>query len=629
MQHKSYYNGQNNQNIMASILQSLPRESSLTKIEYEGPNIALYSDNPAYLLKNSQIISNMVNTLKKRIVIRTDESIRKSESETLALLRSCVSKEIQLDHTFFDPALGEATIYIKNPFGLISSIQGSNYEIVEKTGWKFKLRKKASNMHVMENIHRTLYETADERIQFYKDVGERIFRSKLSDSPAEASIVTLGGFAEVARSAMLLSTHESKILLDCGLNLFAKEPLDILPRLDITGIGINDLDAVVLSHAHLSHSGFLPFLFKYGYDGPVYCSEPTLPLMNLEQTEYIRKSNGDAIYSLEDIKTAVVHTIPLNLGIVTDISPDVKLTLTNSCHVLGSSMMHLHIGNGDHNVVYTGEMRFRDSILFTKPSFNFTRVETLIVESTYGNKEDIFPDYEIAIQRLVDSANSTLSKKEVVLIPVPHIGLAQEISLIFDKYIALGRIVEAKILVEKVIADVSSIHEVYSEYLSEEINSRVYQDERSPFQSKHLTLVESHTLGSEPAIIICPLFTKDEEPLLHYLKQLSQRQESKIVLASYQMPGSLGRHIQEGKRQILLGGEEIQIRCIVEKIEGLDVHSDYSQLMSYVSKLRQKLRRVMVNHGERPKVQNLATSINRILKIQTQHPLVLEAIKLV
>ena len=629
MQHKSYYNGQNNQNIMASILQGLPRESSLTKIEYEGPNIALYSDNPAYLLKNSQIISNMVNTLKKRIVIRTDESIRKSESETLALLRSCVSKEIQLVHTFFDPALGEATIYIKNPFGLTSSIQGSNYEIVEKTGWKFKLRKKPSNMHVMENIHRTLYETADERIQFYKDVGERIFRSKLSDSPAEASIVTLGGFAEVARSAMLLSTHESKILLDCGLNLFAKEPLDILPRLDITGIGINDLDAVVLSHAHLSHSGFLPFLFKYGYDGPVYCSEPTLPLMSLEQTEYIRKSNGDAIYSLEDIKMAVVHTIPLNLGIVTDISPDVKLTLTNSCHVLGSSMMHLHIGNGDHNVVYTGEMRFRDSILFTKPSFNFTRVETLIVESTYGNKEDIFPDYEIAIQRLVDSVNSTLSKKEVVLIPVPHIGLAQEISLIFDKYIALGRIVEAKILVEKVIADVSSIHEVYSEYLSEEINSRVYQDERSPFQSKHLTLVESHTLGSEPAIIICPLFTKDEEPLLHYLKQLSQRQESKIILASYQMPGSLGRYIQEGKREILFGEEEIQIRCIVEKIEGLDVHSDYSQLMSYVGKLRQKLRRVMVNHGERPKVQNLATSINRILKIQTQHPLVLEAIKLV
>ena len=88
MQHDSSYNGPNTQNIMASILQSLPRESSLTKIEYEGPSIALYSDNPAYLLKNSQIISNMVNTLKKRIVIRTDESIRKPEEETIALLNS-------------------------------------------------------------------------------------------------------------------------------------------------------------------------------------------------------------------------------------------------------------------------------------------------------------------------------------------------------------------------------------------------------------------------------------------------------------------------------------------------------------------------------------------------------------
>jgi uncharacterized protein len=629
MQHKSYYKGQNNQNVMASILQSLPRESSLTKIEYEGPNIALYSDNPAYLLKNSQIISNMVYTLKKRIVIRTDESIRKPDSETLAILRSNISKEIQLDSSFFDPALGEATIYVDSPLEVASSIEDGNYEIVEKTGWKFKMRKKPSNMHVMENIHRSLHETVDERIQFYKDVGERIFRSKLADTPAEASIITLGGFAEVGRSAMLLSTHESKVLLDCGLNLFAKEPLDILPRLDITGIGITDLDAVVLSHAHLSHSGFLPFLFKYGYDGPVYCSEPTLPLMNLEHTEYVRKSDGDAMYSLADIKEAVVHTIPLSLGVATDISPDVKLTLTNSCHVLGSSMMHLHIGNGDHNVVYTGEMRFRDSVLFTRPGFNFTRVETLIIESTYGNKEDIFPDYEIAIQRLVDSANSTLSNKEVVLIPVPYIGLAQEISLIFDKYIGLGRIIKAKILVEKVIDDVSSIHEVYSEYLSEETNSRMYQDERSPFQSKYLTPVQSYTLGSEPAIIICPLFTKDEEPLLHYLKQLSQRQESKIILTSYQIPGSVGSYIQEGRRQILVGGQEIQIRCIVEKIEGLDVHGDYSQLMSYVGKLRQKLRRVIVNHGERPKVQNLATSINRILKVQTQHPSVLEAIKLV
>ena len=629
MQHDSSYNGPNTQNIMASILQSLPRESSLTKIEYEGPSIALYSDNPAYLLKNSQIISNMVNTLKKRIVIRTDESIRKPEVETIALLNSSVSKEIQIDYTFFDHALGEAEIYVQIPFGLTSIIEDGTFEIVEKNGWKLKFRKTPSSVSIMQNIHKILYDTVEERIQFYKDVGERIFRSKLDDSPAEASITALGGFAEVGRSAILLSTHESKILLDCGLNVFAKEPLDILPRLDITGIEVNDIDAVILSHSHLSHSGFLPFLFKYGYSGPVYCSEPTLPLMNLEHMEYIKLSENNAIYSLKDVEKVVVHTIPLNLGVVTDISPEVKLTLTSSCHILGSTMMHLHIGNGDHNVVYTGDMRFRDSILLSKPTFNFPRIETLILESTYGDKVDIFPDYQLAVQRLIDSINATLFSKGVVLIPIPPIGLAQELYSIIDTSIALGKIGKTKIMVEKMIADASSVHEVYSEYLSEEINRRVQQAEKNPFQSKYVTVIESQVPESEPAIILSPLFTQDGGSSLQYLKRISQKQESKIILASYQIPGSLGRFIQEGGRQISIDGQDIEIHCMVDKIEGLDVHSDYSQLMAYVSRLRPKLRRVLINHGERPKVQNLATSINRMLKIQTQHPSVLEAIKLI
>ena len=629
MQNKSSYNGPNNQNIMASILHGLPKESSLTKIEYEGPSIALYSDNPAYLLKNNQVISNMVNTLRKRIVIRTDESIRKTKTETIGLLNSIVSKEIQTECIFFDDALGEVVIYVRNPVELSTSIERNNFEIIEKTGWKLKFRRKPSDMSVVGNIHKVISDTAEERIQFYKNVGERIFRSKLDDSFAEASIVALGGFAEVGRSAILLSTHESKILLDCGLNEFAKESMDILPRLDITGIEVNELDAVILSHAHLSHSGFLPFLFKYGYDGPAFCSEPTLPLMVWEQTQYVKKTADEAVYSAEDIEKVIVHTIPLNLGIVTDISPDVKLTLTHSCHILGSSVMHLHIGNGDHNIVYTSEMRFQESILFGRPTFNFPRVETLIIESTYGNKEDIFPDYELAVQRLVDSMNSTLINKGIVLLPIPHIGLAQELLLIIDKLITSGKIVKTNVLAEKSIADIWSIHEVYSEYLSEETNNLVYQASKNPFRSGHFTIVQSHILDNEPAIILSPLFTKNGGPLLHYLKQISQRQDSKIILTSYQMPGSLGRFIQEGGKQLSVDGQDIELHCLIEKIDGLDVHSDYNQLMNYVRRLRPKLRRVLVNHGERSKVQNLAASINRMLKIQTQHPSVLEAVKLV
>jgi predicted metal-dependent RNase len=170
---------------------------------------------------------------------------------------------------------------------------------------------------------------------------------------------------------------------------------------------------------------------------------------------------------------------------------------------------------------------------------------------------------------------------------------------------------------------------VYSDYLSGEMNGQVNQGEKNPFQSKNFTIVESHLLDSEPAIIISPSFTMDGGPSLHYLKQLAQREENKIILTSYQMPGSIGRYIQEGRRQMSINGQEIKLHSTVEIMEGLDVHSDYGQLIGFVSRLRHKLRRVLVNHGERSRVQNLATSINRILKIPTQHPLVLEAIKLV
>ena len=246
---------------------------------------------------------------------------------------------------------------------------------MEKTGWKIRIRKAPQyNDYTLEAINEILYNTANERIHFYKEVGEKIFRSKYNET-AEASLITLGGFAEVGRSSMLLSTHESKVLLDCGINVMGNDSLTTLPRLDITGLGVNEIDAIVLSHAHLDHTGSLPFLFKYGYRGPVYCSEPTLPLMNLLQREYIKNSDGK-LYSDKDVDDVIMHTVPLTFGTVTDISPDIKLMLSNSGHILGSASIHLHIGNGDHNVVYTGDMKFGRTYSLENASWNFPRVET-------------------------------------------------------------------------------------------------------------------------------------------------------------------------------------------------------------------------------------------------------------
>ncbi len=411
MQRKPPYHESTSQNIMAIILNSLPSESGLTKVEYEGPRIALYSKNPSYLIQNTQIVSNMVNTIKKRIVVRTDESIRKSEEESIEILNKTIPKDIGITETFFDQALGEAVIFVEKP-SLLTNISEDfeNVDLLEKTGWKIRITKAPQTMPTIKNINKILCNSINERIRFYKEVGEKIFRSKLNEI-TEASLITLGGFAEVGRSSMLLSTHESKILLDCGINISGKDSLNTLPRFDITGLEINDIDAIVLSHAHLDHTGFLPALFKYGYRGPVYCSEPTLPLMNLLQKEYVKNTSGTALYSDKDIEEAIIHTIPLTFGIVTDISPDVKLVLSNSGHILGSASIHLHIGNGDHNVVYTGDMKFGRMFSLENASWNFPRVETMIIESTNGGKEDIFPQREEADKRLIDSINKTAARK--------------------------------------------------------------------------------------------------------------------------------------------------------------------------------------------------------------------------
>lgn len=613
-----------NQNIMAVILQSLPHEANLTKIEYEGPCIALYSKNPSYLLQNNQLVLNMVNTIKKRIVIRIDESLRLSQDESTNVIGDTVPKESGIAGTFFDAVLGEAVIFARKPWTILR--EGGDVDLTEKIGWKVRVRKAPQNMLPIETLYKILSETVSQRTKFYREVGDKIFRPKLTEQ-AEASLLTLGGFAEVGRSCMLLETRESKIILDCGLNLSAKDSLGALPRFDITGIGMEDVDAVVLSHAHLDHTGFLPALFKYGYRGPVYCTEPTLLLMSILQRDYLKYSGSDALYSEQDIDRAVTHTITLMLGIVTDISPDIKLVLSNSGHIIGSTSIHLHIGNGEHNLVYTSDMKFGKTQTLENASWSFPRVETMIIESTYGGKEDIMCPREQSEANLVSAVERTLTAGGHVLMPVPAVGISQELILLLDRFTKGGRL-KTKVLVEKIISEATAVYEAYPEFLSKELGKHVLESEASQFGSE-FSIVESETLKpSEPAIVLAPSSMLIGGPSVGYLKQIADNPKSTLIILSYQSLDTPGRAILDGARQIRIGGETIELQCQVERIDGLGSHSDYNQLMAYVMRLRPKLRRVLVNHGERPKAQNLASMINKQFRIQTQHPLVQEAIKL-
>ena len=631
------------QNMMATILQSIPKEAKVTKIEYEGPRIALYTNSPRYLMENNETISNLVNIIKKRIVVRTDESIRKSEEDARKILLECIPKEANFQGVFFDTATGEVSIEAKRPWLLQRDAKEFNHaEITERIGWKLHIRKATTiPSRTIQTINANLKLTSSERSKQFKQIGDEIFRPRLAQK-SEVSLITLGGFSQVGRSCMLLSTPESKILVDCGINPGAKHPMDSFPRLDFLDITLDELDAIVIGHAHLDHTGFLPALCKFGYKGPIYCTEPTLPMMNLIQLDAIKVASAQGrtpMYSERDVKQIMKQAITLPYSTVTDISPDIKLVFANAGHILGSALCHFHIGNGDHNFVYSGDIKFGKSILFEAASWNFPRVETLLIESTYGAKEDIQPSRQEVESAFINAVNNTLADGGKVLIPIPAVGRAQEIMMVIDHYMKSGEMVEAPVFTEGMISEASAIHEAYPEYLARELKQKILETDDNPFDSEYFTNIEHGDAREEPmrdnspCIILATSGMLEGGPVLEYFKNIAPDKKNKVLFVSYQVNGTMGRRVLDGSKQVTMLGKEgkvevVTINCGVEKLDGFSGHSDYNQLMSFVQRLRPKLRRVLVNHGERRKSENLAMNIRRMFRVPAHYPQVQEAIKL-
>lgn len=628
---------------MATILQSIPKDANVTKIEYEGPRIALYTNTPRFLMENSERISRLVNIIKKRIVIRTTDSIRKPEDEARKMIAQCVPEEAGLQGTIFDTATGEVSIEAKRPWLLQRNAKEFDHtDVTEKIGWRLRIRKSTTiQSRTVQMINATLKQSSAERSRQLKQVGDEIFRPRLSQR-TEVTLHTLGGFGQVGRSCMLLSTPESKILLDCGINPGARSPMDAYPRLDSLAMTLDDLDAVVIGHAHLDHTGFLPVLCKYGYRGPIYCTEPTLPMMNLIQLDAIKVASAQGrlpIYSERDVKQVMRQAITLPYGTVTDISPDIKLVLANAGHILGSALCHFHIGNGEHNFVYSGDLKFGKSILFEAADYRFPRAETLLIESTYGLREDVQPSRQEVESAFINAVNNTLADGGKVLIPIPAVGRAQEIMMVIDHYMKSGEMVEAPVFTEGMISEASAIHESYPEYLARELKQKILETDDNPFDSEYFTNIEHSDDRDEPlredspCIILATSGMLEGGPVLEYFRNIAPGKNNKMLFVSYQVNGTMGRRVLDGSRQVTMVGrggkvEVVNIDCSVEKLDGFSGHSDYNQLMAFVQRLRPKLRRVLVNHGERKKSENLATSIRRSFRLPAHNPQIQESIRL-
>ena len=568
---------------MATILTSIPKDANVTKIDYEGPRIALYTDKPRFLMENNEIISNLVNQIKKRIVIRTDEKIRKSEEDARKILDTLVPDDAGLEATFFDTATGEVSIEVKRPWLCQRNADEFNHtEATEQTGWRLRIRKSTTKpSNTIKSINYQLKVSSADRAKQLKSVGEEIFRPRLVQK-SEVSLLTLGGFGQVGRSCMLLTTPDSKVLIDCGVNPGARTPSEAYPRLDWANISLDELDAIVIGHAHLDHTGFLPVLTKYGYRGPIYCTEPTLPMMNLIQLDAIKVAGAQGrtpMYAERDVHQIMKQTIGLSYGTVTDISPDIKLVLANAGHILGSASCHFHIGNGDHNFVYSGDIKYGKSMLLESADTRFPRVETLLVESTYGAKEDIQPTREEVEGAFIKSVNEILKGGGKVLIPIPAVGRAQELMMVIDKYMKSGQLIESPVFMEGMIQEATAIHEAHPEYLERSLKQKILETDDNPFDSEYFTNIE-HADGRDeplredtPCIVIATSGMLEGGPVLEYFRNFAPNPKNKILFVSYQVNGTLGRRVMDGARQVTIMGrdgkvEVVTINCGTEKLEG-------------------------------------------------------------
>lgn len=625
--------------ITRTILERIPKEARVVRVKYEGPRIAIHTKNPEYMLNNNFIVADIVNTVKKRIVVRVDKSLRKDVDKAREMIMNAIPKDVEVSLIFFDKALGEVMVEVKDPKALLEA-GFDPVKLTVDTGWKVIVKRAPQpGSSTMRMIYRSLNEDCEKRRKALEIIGETIFRERLFEGE-EISLLSLGGFKQVGRSCMLVTTSESKILLDCGIHPGAKKPIDMYPRLDWANLNLDELDAVVISHAHLDHSGFLPFLFKYGYNGPVYCTEPTLPLTVLLLTDMIKIAQAEGReppFDMRDVRELIRHCVTLPYNMVTDISPDVKLVLNNAGHILGSASIHLHIGEGKYNVIYTGDFKFGRTLLLKGANCNYIRAEALIIESTYGSRSDIMLSRKEAEGKLISTINQTLKEGGKVLIPVPAVGRAQEIMLVLDKYMSAGELVEVPVFMEGMLSEATAIHIAYPEYLSNEMRRRIVEGE-NPFASEYFTTVDhpskrEEALAEGPAIIMATSGMLEGGPVMEYLKHIAPDERNKIVFVSYQVSGTLGRRILDGTTQASTFDESGKIRIIeikskVERIEGFSGHSDYNQLISFVARLRPKVKRVIVNHGERRKAEELASSIGRLFRLPASAPSICEAIRL-
>jgi uncharacterized protein len=615
----------------------LPETIEVTDIELEGPHVVVYTKQLDAFLSGGDYLRQVAQRLHRRVVVRSDPATLIDPKEAEKAIRELIPPEAEISQLFFEPETGEVTIEAASPGAAIGRGGAVLNDLKKQIGWvPTVVRTPPIPSKTVEEVRIHLRNSFDDRRTFLKKVGIRIARDPLPEK-LWARNTALGGYREVGRSAHLLTTQNSKVLIDCGIDPGSdRTPFFNAPEL----LPLDSLDAVVVTHAHLDHCGLVPVLLKYGYKGPIYCTAPTRDLMTLMLLDAIKVVNQEArrgLYDSGNVRDLVTRTIPLRWGETTDIAPDIRLTMHNAGHILGSSICHFHLGEGDHNLAYSGDIKFERSWLFNPATNRFPRLETLVLESTYGGYRNIQPSRQQATEEFSALTNKVLARGGKLVVPVFAVGRSQEVMLVLEEKMREAKIPRVPVYLDGMIFEATAIHTAYPEFLNSQLRTQIFQQGDNPFLSDIFHRIDSQQMratvldSKEPSIVLATSGMMSGGPVMEYFRAWAPDEKNGLLFVGYQAEGTFGNRLQRGVSEAtFLDGPRqasVPVKLEVATIEGFSGHSDRVQLMNYVGSLDPRPQRIILNHGEESRILDLASSLHKRYNVESRAPFNLEAIR--
>ena len=521
-------------------------------VDLEAGSISIITKEPASFggAGGNSLTVKIAKAIRRRVVIRPHPSMLSTEDEVNDAVSRILPEEAQVRRIWLDPALSEVTIEADDPKSAVGQ-KGSNIQqLRNEIGWLVNIvRAPARESRTQTDIRRFRKDLAEERKTLLRKFGTRIYRPQ-RPGPSWVRVTALGSYREVGRAMHLVTTNESKVLVDCGAkptsNRNEVQPFFAAPEM----LPLDNIDAVVITHAHVDHIGMLPVLFRFGYKGPVYCTQPTRDLMTLLQMDYIKVAQAEgneAPYSKSDIQECIKHVVDVNWGEKTDIAPDIKMTMENAGHILGSSSVYMQIGEGrdEHKLLFSGDIKYEKSWLFDAATVRFNKVDTLVIESTYGGPQSIQPTRQQATQDLQDLIMDTLSRKGKIFCPVFAVGRSQEVMMAIDELFKSEKVTPVTVWLDGMISEATAIHTSHPNYLNKDLRGKMLRGGvENPFNSKWFRQVESRDqresilLDPSPCIVLATSGMMTGGPIVEYFKHWAPEPGNTLCFVGYQASGT-------------------------------------------------------------------------------------------